>query len=762
MLEDKPEPFVPKRARSEAEQDRLEALTLFSTARLFEQRNDPAKALRLYERAFRYDPQSKTIAQAVVQLAVGLDRPEEARRYALKGVELGDQNPRLLKFLGVYLTEIGDWPRAVALFEKADATRQSGKPGAEDVALWMEMGRLYYLTEKYDKAADAFARVIKALEHPDDFGLDDKHQKELFGGPGLTWNMIGESFFLAGRFTEAAAAFEKANQAAPNKGLLSYQLARIDARTGKPERALERLQACFDARLSDLRSAESWRARAGTWLAAALRGPLGPVLTRGLGGVGLPDPMRVAVDLAAPSEGAGPYRLLAELLNTLHRQSELILRLEALRAGDPANAALAYFLAEEYLKANQSDKAEPIYRALVAKAPSIAAYRDLLEIYRKAKRYDALLNVLGEAIGHAGSLEPLADKGHALADDKELVEKVLQTARQQLKTGAKGFPFESRLAAAVLALDAKQYDAAAEFYDAAIQAEPDQAARLLLGWGLGLSLREQPARAVEVFRRGVAQKALPAGDPTFHYYLAGALELAGRTDEALAVAQQAVQLASTPKSAGKPAQAPLARRSVVDYQARVAWILYHAKRYEAAARAYGELIQRHASDYDSADIREVLREARLVMSNIAVFQHDNARAVEWLEQALDEFPDDAGALNDLGYLWAEQGKHLERARRMIEQAVQEEPENAAYRDSLGWVLFQQGHIKEAVPELEKAAAMEPDAAVLDHLGDAYRAVGEPGKAKDAWRRAVDAFKKAGSQEELKKVEDKIKKLEVRS
>ena len=152
----------------------------------------------------------------------------------------------------------------------------------------------------------------------------------------------------------------------------------------------------------------------------------------------------------------------------------------------------------------------------------------------------------------------------------------------------------------------------------------------------------------------------------------------------------------------------------------------------------------------------MVREFRLAMSNIAVFQHDTARAVDWLEQVLDEFPEDPGALNDLGYLWAEQGEHLDRAHRMIEKAVQQEPDNAAYRDSLGWVLFQKGRFQEALPELEKAVSSEPEPTVLDHLGDAYRALGQTEKAKDAWRRAMDAFKKNPDPERMKQVEAKLK------
>jgi tetratricopeptide (TPR) repeat protein len=76
---------------------------------------------------------------------------------------------------------------------------------------------------------------------------------------------------------------------------------------------------------------------------------------------------------------------------------------------------------------------------------------------------------------------------------------------------------------------------------------------------------------------------------------------------------------------------------------------------------------------------------------------------------------------------------------MTKKAVEEEPDNAAYRDSLGWALFQLGRTREALVELEKAAAKEADPTVLEHLGDAYRAAAEPAKAKDAWRRAAEAY-----------------------
>ena len=106
------------------------------------------------------------------------------------------------------------------------------------------------------------------------------------------------------------------------------------------------------------------------------------------------------------------------------------------------------------------------------------------------------------------------------------------------------------------------------------------------------------------------------------------------------------------------------------------------------------IIERFDGDYRSAELRQLVRDARLLLSNLCVRQGKIDEAEEWLEQVLDEFPDDVSAMNDLGYLWADSGKNLERAMQMIQKAVEAEPDNVAYRDSLGWVLFRLGRIAE--------------------------------------------------------------------
>ena len=122
--------------------------------------------------------------------------------------------------------------------------------------------------------------------------------------------------------------------------------------------------------------------------------------------------------------------------------------------------------------------------------------------------------------------------------------------------------------------------------------------------------------------------------------------------------------------------------------------------------------------------------------------YTEACTCEFVSSLRAEFPDDVAAANDLGYLWADSGKHLDRALAMVQRAADAEPDNSAYRDSLGWALYRLGRTAEALVQLEKAVALEADPAVLEHLGDVYASAGQPAKAKDAWQRAAAAYRKA--------------------
>jgi tetratricopeptide (TPR) repeat protein len=130
-------------------------------------------------------------------------------------------------------------------------------------------------------------------------------------------------------------------------------------------------------------------------------------------------------------------------------------------------------------------------------------------------------------------------------------------------------------------------------------------------------------------------------------------------------------------------------------------------------------------------------EARFQLATILEKLNRIAEAEKEFRRLLADKPDDASALNYLGYSLADRGLKLGEAERLIREAVRLAPTDPAYLDSLGWVLYKQGRSTEAVSELGSAAARDPeDPTVWDHLGDAWSAAGVPDSAWLSWKRAA--------------------------
>src|SRR5262249_22984257 len=130
------------------------------------------------------------------------------------------------------------------------------------------------------------------------------------------------------------------------------------------------------------------------------------------------------------------------------------------------------------------------------------------------------------------------------------------------------------------------------------------------------------------------------------------------------------------------------------------------------------------------------------------------KAEQQLQLVLKADPSDATANNDLGNLWADQGKKLDEAERLIPRAIEldeqqrrnrpklnvdDDGETAAYPDSPRWVLLRKGQLPAARRWLERAVALsqgEEDPTVWDRLGDVYFRLEEPERARTAWQKAV--------------------------
>jgi len=694
IFEDRPETLVQE--RDEAEEDRIRAAALFAEGRLRFQREDFAGALRRYQRAWRSDPESMVILREIVDLALSrkMRRSAEGARYAVILAERAPLDPTFVRRVALHLTQQGETERAAALYEKSFELEKEKPIRGDGVLVRMEAGRLFLLAGDYEKAANHFELVTEALKKPDEFGLSDTMRESILDKADQTYAMFGEAFRMADRFDEAVAMFKKSHEAKADAALLELRLARVAEKKGDVEAAFTHLKKALAKNVE--------------------------------------------------TTSGQQYAVLSDLLkkkvkDEAETQKQLIERLEKLYAKNPKDALLAYYLADSYREAGNLKAAEPIYRKQLDEKPSLDGYEGLIDIYTRQEKVEELAGILGEALVAAGSLQQLDEVVDKLVADKELVDKYLNSVLKRGTEDAKQLVDGAALAAALIALKTDNVDLGVKLFELALKADKPDREQTVTTWGLQLFMEDKNEQAADVFRRGLDEGWLPDDKPESHFYLAWTSEMAGRTDEALTAAKKAAELdPDSPR-----------------FKSRVPWVLYHAKRYDEAEKQYLKLLKEFDSDHRTAGVREAMREARFVLSNICVHQDRIADAEEWLEQVLDEYPENIGAMNDLGYLWADEGKHLQRAYGMIQKAVEAEPDNVAYLDSLGWVLYRLGRYEDAVRELEKAAASDdPDGVILDHLGDAYLKANQKEKALETWRRAVEQLE--ADAEKRNEVERKIK------
>jgi Tfp pilus assembly protein PilF len=120
-------------------------------------------------------------------------------------------------------------------------------------------------------------------------------------------------------------------------------------------------------------------------------------------------------------------------------------------------------------------------------------------------------------------------------------------------------------------------------------------------------------------------------------------------------------------------------------------------------------------------------------------------------KVLELNPDNAGALNYLGYMYADRGIRLDEAQKLISRALELEPENGAYLDSLGWVYFRENKLEEAEQALERALSKKEiggDPTVHDHLGDVYFKLGKTKDAITQWQASLKEADTPDNQSEM--------------
>ena len=107
-------------------------------------------------------------------------------------------------------------------------------------------------------------------------------------------------------------------------------------------------------------------------------------------------------------------------------------------------------------------------------------------------------------------------------------------------------------------------------------------------------------------------------------------------------------------------------------------------------------------------------------------------AVRDLRRLLELKPNDADALNALGYTLADRTERKDEALALIQKALLLKPGEPAIIDSLGWAQYRLGHLDEALQQLKAAFQKQPDAEIAAHFGEVLWAAGQKDEARKVW------------------------------
>ena len=69
--------------------------------------------------------------------------------------------------------------------------------------------------------------------------------------------------------------------------------------------------------------------------------------------------------------------------------------------------------------------------------------------------------------------------------------------------------------------------------------------------------------------------------------------------------------------------------------------------------------------------RELANEMRYMLSNVYIENKQVDKAAEQLEELIKAEPDNPTYNNDLGYIWADNDKNLEKSEKLIRKAIEE-------------------------------------------------------------------------------------------
>jgi len=203
-----------------------------------------------------------------------------------------------------------------------------------------------------------------------------------------------------------------------------------------------------------------------------------------------------------------------------------------------------------------------------------------------------------------------------------------------------------------------------------------------------------------------------SGDYVFDAKLriAGLFARLGRVDEGL---QQLEALAEKQTSWPLRVKAYLAQGE----------ILASKQRYAEGLEMYSRALQQKPDDADLLYARALMAEK---VDRIDITEAD-------LLKLLSAQPENANALNALGYTLADRTERLEEARDYIKRAAELVPDDPAILDSLGWVSYRLGNMQDALKWLGMAFERLEDAEIAAHYGEVLWKNNQKDEAEKVWK-----------------------------
>ncbi|MGB5276578.1 MAG: tetratricopeptide repeat protein [Gammaproteobacteria bacterium] len=151
-------------------------------------------------------------------------------------------------------------------------------------------------------------------------------------------------------------------------------------------------------------------------------------------------------------------------------------------------------------------------------------------------------------------------------------------------------------------------------------------------------------------------------------------------------------------------------------------ILASKQRYAEALEMYSRALQQKPDDADLLYARALIAEK---VDRIDITEAD-------LLKLLSAQPENANALNALGYTLADRTERLEEARDYIKRAAELVPDDPAILDSLGWVSYRLGNMQDALKWLGMAFEKLEDAEIAAHYGEVLWKNNQKAEAEKVW------------------------------